>query len=356
MPTKIAKTKSISNPWKKIAGLSNFYRYKNGNFYFRGKVKGKIRAICLETQDKDIARRKLLEVQRQIKSSIGEITFIDLLELYRNSRGGRNQKTIMDVYRRLKKHPETARMLVRKIKPVHISEYFAQINLNSRMHNLNVETLKAALQFGVDNDYLISNPFSKLKKFRKKWKREEPEIPSLEEFDIIMLYIISNPFSDTAEEAYDLGMFLGLAALGEAESRNLKWQDINWETQKIKVKRVKTDTDFTIPIYKWLKPHLLDVFEKSGRPSVGRIFKIKTIKRSLKSACEALGFYEFSPRNLRQMGIVRQLDVGLKPKIVAKYQGHQDGGILIMSTYSEVINRDDDKNQTALLKNLGVID
>jgi integrase len=171
-----------------------------------------------------------------------------------------------------------------------------------------------------------------------------------------MLHILSNSYSDTAEKAYDLGMFIGLAALGEAEARNLKWQDINWETQRIKIKRIKTDTDFEIPIYKWLKPHLLDIFERSGQPKVGHVFKLKTIKRSLESACEALGFDLYTPRNLRQMGIVRQLDVGLKPKIVAKYQGHQDGGILIMNTYSEVINRDEDKNLNSILLNLGVVD
>jgi integrase len=356
MPTKTVKIKSTKKTWNKIAGLSNFYRYKNANYYFRGKVKGKIRSICLETQDKDIAKRKLLEVQRQIKSSIGEITFIELLDLYRKSRGGRNEKTIMDVYRRLKKHHATARMLVRKIKPVHITEYFASIDLNPRMHNLNVETLKGALQYGVDNDYLLTNPFLKLHRFRKKTKRIVPVIPTLEEFEIIMLHILSNSYSDTAEKAYDLGMFIGLAALGEAEARNLKWQDINWEKQRIKIKRIKTDTDFEIPVYKWLKPHLLDLFQRSGQPKVGQVFKLKTIKRSLKSACEALGFDLYTPRNLRQMGIVRQLDVGLKPKIVAKYQGHQDGGILIMNTYSEVINRDEDKNLNSILLNLGVVD
>jgi integrase len=262
----------------------------------------------------------------------------------------------MDVYRRLNKHPDTARMLVRKIKPVHITEYFACIDLNPRMHNLNVETLKAALQYGVDNDYLLANPFSKLHRFRKKAKRIVPVIPTLEEFEIVMLYILSNTYSDTAEKAYDLGMFIGLAALGEAEARNLKWQDINWSTQRIKIKRVKTDTDFEIPIYKWLKPHLLDLFERSGQPNVGHVFILKTIKRSLESACEALGFDHYTPRNLRQMGIVRQLDVGLKPKIVARYQGHQDGGILILNTYSEVIDRDEDKNLNAILLDLGVVE
>lgn len=354
--SKSGKAKCTTNPWKKIAGLSNFYRYKNGNFYFRGRVKGKIRTISLDTHDKDIAKRKILEVQRQLKSSRGEITFIELLELYRNSRGGRNQNTIGDVYRRLEKHPETAQMLVRKIKPVDITEYFAAINLNPRMHNLNIETLKAALDYGADNDYLLANPFSKIKKLRKKTSREKPMIPSLDDFEMITLYMLSNPFSDTAQDSYDLAMFLGLAALGEAEARNLRWQHINWDSQKIDIKRQKTGVEFKIPIYKWLKPHLVEIFERLGKPRVGRVFALKTIKRSLHSACNALGLPLHSPRNLRQMGIVHQLEVGLKPKIVAKFQGHQDGGILIMNTYSEVISRDDEKNLDLKLIELGVLE
>jgi len=99
MPTKTVKSKTTKKIWNKISGLSNFYRYKNGNYYFRGKVKGKIRPICLETQDKDIAKRKLLEVQRQIKSSIGEITFIELLDLYRKSRGGKCKGNYRDFFK-----------------------------------------------------------------------------------------------------------------------------------------------------------------------------------------------------------------------------------------------------------------
>ena len=57
--------------------------------------------------------------------------------------------------------------------------------------------------------------------------------------------------------------------------------------------------------------------------------------------CCQLGFPHFSPRSLRKFGIVRLLRNGVNVKLVSKWQGHQDGGKLILDTYSDIISDSD---------------
>jgi len=64
---------------------------------------------------------------------------------------------------------------------------------------------------------------------------------------------------------------------------------------------------------------------------------IKSIKRSLTSACRQLNLPHFSPRSFRKLHISEML-MQLEVPIVAKWQGHQDGGKTLLAKYAEVIS------------------
>ena len=46
----------------------------------------------------------------------------------------------------------------------------------------------------------------------------------------------------------------------------------------------------------------------------------------------------FDHRSLRRMFVTRALQKGVDVKTVSSWQGHRDGGRLILSTYSHVLN------------------
>ena len=71
-----------------------------------------------------------------------------------------------------------------------------------------------------------------------------------------------------------------------------------------------------------------------------RVFIIDNARKALTNACDRLGLPEFTQRNLRQMFIVEAYRAGVDVKTIAKWQGHQDGGKLIMDTYTEVFGAD----------------
>ena len=53
-------------------------------------------------------------------------------------------------------------------------------------------------------------------------------------------------------------------------------------------------------------------------------------------ACKRLDLPGYSQRSLRRMFITRAIEKGVDVKVVAQWQGHRDGGKLILDTYSHV--------------------
>lgn len=147
---------------------------------------------------------------------------------------------------------------------------------------------------------------------------------------------------------------MGLAGLGQAEAWALIWDDVDWLQNQIRVRRHKTDVRFQIPIYPHLRPLLEGMFKKAGNTAVpaARIFRFRNGKKALDGACTRLGFKHFTPRNLRQCLIRRLWQPSVDKKHIAKWQGHQDGGQLIMETYTEVFGSDDDEYERHQLAKL----
>jgi integrase len=84
-------------------------------------------------------------------------------------------------------------------------------------------------------------------------------------------------------------------------------------------------------------------------PPAESVFKLQDPKKSLASACKRLKLPSFSQRSLRRMFIIEALNKGVPVKTISKWQGHQDGGVLILKTYSEVIDQKANQEAANLL-------
>jgi integrase len=71
-------------------------------------------------------------------------------------------------------------------------------------------------------------------------------------------------------------------------------------------------------------------------PGDDRVFTIRNTKRAIAAACKQLGLPAFSHRSFRRMFITRAIQRGVDIKVIAEWQGHKDGGRLILGTYSHV--------------------
>jgi integrase len=161
------------------------------------------------------------------------------------------------------------------------------------------------------------------------------ETPTFEEFKSIVADIRNQRFSNDAAESADFVEFLGLAGLGQAEATSLRWSDIDWERETIRTFRHKTQAGFVVPLYPQLRS-LLERRKTKGRSENGAVFCIKTAKKAITSACRRLGLPNYTHRSFRRMFITRAIEKGIDVKVIAEWQGHKDGGKLILDTYSYV--------------------
>ena len=242
------------------------------------------------------------------------------------------------------------------VKTSDVSAFLAaQTDLKAASFNELSRQIKNTFQLAVDDKVISTNPYTAIpaKQRRKRVSKELATIPTLEEFNSIVTAIRTQRFADHAQDSADLAAFLGLAALGEAEAQSLKWKDIDFGKGEMSIYRHKTKTYFSVPIYPRLRPFLEEMHERKGKPSGNEpVFAVACCKRTLESVCRRLNLPHFSPRSLRKMGITQFLRAGLNVKLVSKWQGHRDGGKLILDTYSDVISAADREHERAELEKL----
>ena len=309
----------------------------------------------METTDLDFAKKKILDLKKWLKGKKGERTLMQLACDFKEATT-KNQKHSIWVINHLKECP-FANESVQKISKDEIARFIKSLDLGSRSTNLFYERLKAVFDWGVP-DFLEENPISEVKfrkQIRRKVVREKPSVPTLEEFRKIVDQIRNQKFSDTAEDSADLVEYIGLAGQGVAEANALDWSHVNFSGKlpQISVQRKKTQEFYIVPIHEDLMIFLKALHIKRGEPKSGKVFKVLNPKKAIDSACAKLNLKKFTARNFRQMNIIHNLRSGVAPKTIAKWQGHQDGGVLIMNVYSEVISENDLEYEINEVKKIG---
>ena len=198
--------------------------------------------------------------------------------------------------------------------------------------NAHVQILKEVFALALRDKMILESPAAHLKYI----KREKPIrlTPTWEQFKAIVADVRAQVFNADAKDSADFLEFLGLAGLGQAEAGSLTRADVDLEAGRIITFRHKTVTGFAIPIFPQLRPLVERLCE--GKANHEKLFKIANAKHALTNACKRLGFPPFSQRSLRRMFITRAIERGVDVKVIAQWQGHRDGGKLILDTYSHV--------------------
>ena len=316
------------------------YRYKDGTYYGRFKSGGKEIRCSLRTADRKLAERNLAEKkkqQSQIDPAKSKMTLAELCDVYLETIQHQKPKTVERktyIVRRIKDEwPGGSRVQIRKIKPTDINLWLARYKFGPVSRNLHLACIKEILTMAIGDGIIVYSPAATLKKV----KTDKPirKTPTWEQFQAIVVNIRSQKFNGhDAVESADFVEFLGLAGLGQAEASALEWPDISFEREQITTFRHKTKSGFAIPLYPQLRPLLEKRYAQKA--DEGRVFKINNAKKAIAAACNRLGFPAFSHRSFRRMFITRAIERGVDVKVIAEWQGHKDGGKLILQTYSHV--------------------
>jgi integrase len=322
------------------------YRYSpNGVYYARIKVEGKEIRQSLGTTDRQLANRnlaKLKQDQRQIDRSQGKLTLRELCDRWLETIQDSKPKTLEQkqyVAARIKEHwPTGSLMQVAKVKPSDCDLWLAHCAQKSRngfsasSRNAHVQILKEVFALALRDRMISESPAAHLRYIKRK--KPIRLTPTWEQFKTIIEDVRAQKFNPDAQDSADFLEFLGLAGLGQAEASSLTRTDVDLDAGRIVTFRHKTSTGFAIPIFPQLRPLIERLCEdKSSRD---KIFKIADAKHALANACKRLRFPQFNQRSLRRMFITRAIERGVDVKVIAQWQGHRDGGQLILSTYSHV--------------------
>jgi len=373
----------------KISGIACLYRHENGRYYAVKKHRGKIKSHVLRTKAGDaITDRKLAEralgvwLERLETNQTPEdatLTLRGLIERYVKTKAGASASTRENVAwmagrfgyvvetpekknnrggNRKNAHPSVwHRGLDVRVTDIRASDMSTFLGKLSYLKPLSFNTLgeyiRQLFALAVADKIISESPFMAATNKRKKVQKEPRPTPADEQFEKIAAFIRNQRFTDHAEDSADLAEFLGLAGLGEAEAAQFHWKDFDLSQPTFSVKRFKTQTWFRVPIYPRLRKFLEALYVRQGSPNPEtKVFRVGSIKRALERACKELNYPHFSPRALRRRAIVEQLRAGVNVKLVSKWQGHQDGGKLILNTYSEIISANDRSFEEAELAKL----
>jgi len=207
--------------------------------------------------------------------------------------------------RRIKRDwPTGSNSQVCKIKPSDVQLWLARYNLGPVSRNQHLAGLKQILRMAVATGVISRSPAENIGPV--KLSKPIRETPTFEEFKAIVADIHNQRFSNNPQESADFVEFLGLAGLGQAEATSLRWSDIDWER------------------------------ETKALAQNGIVFRVRSATKAITSACRRLGLPNYTHRSFRRMFITRAIEKGIDVKVIAQWQGHKDGGKLILDTYSHV--------------------
>jgi integrase len=295
-------------------------------------------------------RRKLREVRNDLErtdATKGNTSFAKLLDDYAETLQGA-ESTLVNKLAVIAKLKNTwfgiDSLPLRTVKPSQVSAWLTKHygEWSAAYYNLALSVVKSALDMAVADKIITENPAESL----KYHKRKQPirPMPTFAQFQQIVADVRGQRFNADAEQSGDFVEFLGLAGLGLAEVTAIKRSDVDLDAGGI-IYRHKTDKGFAVPIY----PQLRLLVEKlcEGKKHHQRLFEISQARKALFASCKRLGFPSFTHRSLRRMFITRAIEKGVHVKVIAEWQGHRDGGKLILATYSHV--RPEHSNRMAQL-------
>ena len=121
----------------------------------------------------------------------------------------------------------------------------------------------------------------------------------------------------------------------------MKREHVDLDAGRILVFRHKTTTGCAIPFY----PQARQLVEKlcRGKKAGDFLFPIVQSRKALTNACKRLGFPTSHNKACRDFFITRALEKNIDVQTIARWQGHRDGGKLILDTYGHVTSAHTDR-------------
>lgn len=339
--------------WKKVGPC--LYRYKSGKYYAVLKRGGKQFRQSLRTTDLTLARRKLREFSDGLETKnpdLGRLTLEDWRQRFFETLSGEAStiyKHKLAIDKLISGWPKDAPRLLDRVRRPHCETWLAGMTeLSPATINDRITTATRFFAMAMDAGAIAKNPMDGITYRRRK--KPIRATPSEEQFRAIVADLRAQKSNGHgADETGDYVELSGLLGLGQAELSGLRRQDVDLDAGIIRVFRRKTKRQFTIPVFPEARPIIERRLKELPLEPETRLLPHDNCKKALEGACRRLKFPKFEPRSLRRFHITRCLRKGIDAPTVAQWQGHQDGGALVLRTYQAEMGLDHSLKMAALL-------
>ena len=218
--------------------------------------------------------------------------------------------------------------------------------LSGRTVNLGVVVLRNVLKRGIDDGWIQRLPTENLRPL--KWTPRKRELFGAGQVEAVCNAAIEN--SKNGAEFADYLRLLACCGARMSEALRLKWPDVDWNQRQLTIgadglaKNHKSRVvDFNSNLEAHLKamagrraPDSEWLFPSPQRGGADRA--AKTFRETLLIARKAAGVPKFGFHDCRHFFISMCVMSGIDFMTIAKWVGHQDGGVLIGKVYGHLSN------------------
>ena len=359
MGTNITKIPTKSSHPHKSQKRSRFKRVRTGIFRYRRtgiyygifKRNGKTKWKNLRTNDLRLARRLLVDLIKSIPKYdwklAGFVTLQNLVDLYERNPMNLAVSTFKARNQLLSVFKSTwsfgLEIKARDVKPFMMRSWLAdrrnERTLKAAGINNYVRLLHGLFALAVDLESVSENPALQIKLLREP--NPERLTPTWDQAHNIIAAV---KLRDSRKALSAMLLF----GLGQAELRNLRGEHFDLVRGIVTIRRQKTQRVFMIPIFPQARQFVEELRDAGELNSQMAVFRICNPQDAIFLACQRLNYPSFTPRSFRRAFIIRALEKGIDPRVVAAWQGHRDA-TLVLRVYGAWINQDHAKRMAALM-------
>ena len=288
------------------------------------------------------------------------------LEFYRQAKDAKRASTLeTEQYAINQWKAHLGHMRLNQIKRIHVDNFIGErqeAGKSARTVNLEVTVFRNVMKRAIDQKLITHLPTENLRPLKSRPRKRQ--LVLREQIDQILalcrqpIFINSRVAKDNekgqslvnGQEFADYLRLLCFSGARKAEATRLRWEDVDWKNHQLTI-----GSDGGAKNRKWrvvdfnpdLKNHLKDMDARKSPDSVWLFPSprrgdedrpVREFRESLSLVREAAGLPKFGFHDCRHFFISMCVMSGIDFMTIARWVGHQDGGILIGKVYGHLSN------------------
>lgn len=344
--------------------------------YARVRAGRKLHRESLETSNVEVAKEKLVGVEKRIRAQAGvtedgrpvenltwgQCAAIRLAEIDGNPQlKPRTKAYYHEIFDLIEKTwPKLKDELVGKVKEQEVERWATRLRnegttfvmpntkghirrgMSPARYNCTIDQMRNVFAIAIRQRLVLVNPVTE-EIPKLKARKKHLNLPTTEQFRQFWTAIRQAGARQSLDCSF-LVRFLALTGCRISEANRVQWQDIKDVEGMVLIRGDwKTGTKNwswrSVPLHPDLKALIDEIRAEypDARPT-GLLLKVKTAKKSMNSAAKAVGIARMSHHNLRDYLITHALQCGVDVATIAQWVGHKDGGALILRTYTHILS------------------